>query len=303
MLLKLDINLFKYLIVVAVLYCLISKIPSNNIPFGNKYVFIFFVVIVLILTDQTDNSINLTRETFVDTNVSNNTTDNTTNIPVPPTNVQNDKKEEIQNKIISVVTNTVPKIQTEQTEQNTTLMDSINKENKENIENIENKENTGGNGAENDMGNSHLMTKNDIINKTVNENKANSCNCEDIANKAISKFLSNRRLIDNKGMLHYADAYLGDMGYSDLRYENYIPLGAQGDGVYNSWDMGQYQILNTSRWRPIVQNEGRCRKENIPDPQPYDKGQMSLMNWDYSRKVLGPNNINTKFINERLNAQ
>ena len=68
MLLKLDINLFKYLIVVAVLYCLISKIPSENIPFNNKYIFLAFVVFILILTDQTDNKPISIRERFVDTN-------------------------------------------------------------------------------------------------------------------------------------------------------------------------------------------------------------------------------------------
>ena len=307
MLLKLDINLFKSFIIIVILFCLVSKIPQENIPFGNKYILIIFIMFIMILTDQKG----LIKEKFVDDNIQLTKTNNHRNVLlVAPANISNIQNEEVQNKIINVITETIPKIEVVST---TNLVDLANdkkevisttnrvdlanykkeeKEEKKEKEEKEEKEN---------MGNSQLMTKDEIINKTIANTNSESCNCEDIANKAISKFLNNRRLIDNKGMLHYADAYLGDMGYSDLRYENYIPLGSQGDGVYNSWDMGQFNLINTSRWRPVIGNEGRCRKEDIPDPQPYDKGQMSLMNWDYSRKVTGPSNINTKYINEKLN--
>ena len=294
MLLKLDINLFKYLVITTILYWLTSKIPSEIMLFKNKYLSIAFFIFIMILVDQTDKLLTKeptkeptkkpTKEGFENTVVTAVTPTDITTV-LPPANIAEIKQEEVQNKITTVLNETIPKVQVE-----TTVPVSLVDELKKNVD--ENKEN---------ISSSQLITQNDIINKTIQENKAETCNCEDVANKAISKFLSNRRLIDNKGMLHYADAYLGDMGYSDLRYENYIPLGSQGDGVYNSWDMGQYQLINTSRWRPIAKNEGRCRKENIPDPLPYDKGQMSLMNWDYSRKVTGPVNINTKYIDERLN--
>jgi hypothetical protein len=129
-----------------------------------------------------------------------------------------------------------------------------------------------------------------------------SCDCNEFADKAITKFLKDRRILDKNGMLHYADDYFGDMGYSQLRLDNYIPLGAGGDGVYNSWDMSQYSVLNTNRWKPTEIPATRCKTDVMPDPQPVgDKIPLNLMNWDYSRRVLPHDNINVKYINEKLN--
>ena len=151
----------------------------------------------------------------------------------------------------------------------------------------------------NDFG---LNDTNDIIEETIKENKAFTCNCEDIANKAIAKFLKNRRLIDHRGMLHYADQVFGDMGYSQLRLDNYIPLGSSGNGVYDSWDLANYSMINTDRWKPSEKNSIKCRNDVIYNPQPVEShAPVNLMNWNYSTGVMGPDNINVKYIEEKLN--
>lgn len=147
-----------------------------------------------------------------------------------------------------------------------------------------------------------LPSTNSIITNTIIDNKADACNCEDIADKAITKFLKNRRILDKNGMLHYADDYFGDMGYSQLRLDNYIPMGSGGDGVYASWDMSKYSVLNTNRWKPTDKNTSKCKTDVMPDPQPVDsKAPLNLMNWDFSRKIMPQDQINTEYINDRLN--
>lgn len=149
---------------------------------------------------------------------------------------------------------------------------------------------------------SGMKSRNKIISDTIINTGTENCNCEDIADKAITKFLKNRRIIDNKGMLHYADSFFGDMGYSQIRLDNYIPLGSSGDGVYDNWDLSQYSVINTDRWKPTGKSVGKCRTDILPDPQPVNsKTPMNLMNWDYSEKVLGPDNININYITDKLN--
>lgn len=327
MILKLDINISKYIIIIVVLNCLISKIPIENLPLKNKMLLLIVVVFIFVIVDQSycENFINLFSPYEVNTEYFVNNTANQLNnaetvVNQPDiANVATVVNQPVSNTSDTVTVNVpnVPKV----TIQNQSLTNIINQSNANAINQTNNTPiltqpnnvttvspsqsiSTTNNSLVNkneDMGTSGLTTRNNIIAQTISENKAESCNCEDIANKAISKFLSNRRLLDNKGLLHYADAYMGDMGYSDIRHENYISSGSQGDGVYNSWDMGKYALINTSRWRPTIKNEGRCRTDTPFDPQPLDKGQMNLMNWDYERKVMGPDNINVNYINDKLN--
>jgi len=111
-------------------------------------------------------------------------------------------------------------------------------------------------------------------------------------------------MLDKNGMLHYADDYFGDMGYSQLRLDNYIPLGSGGDGVYSSWDLSEYSVLNTNRWKPTDVNPQKSKTDVMPKPQPQpidDKVPLDLMNWDYSRRIMPQDNINVNYINDKLN--
>ena len=147
-----------------------------------------------------------------------------------------------------------------------------------------------------------LPTTAKIISDAIAATKAEKCDCEETANKAIVKFLQGRRLLDNNGMLHYADAYIGDMGYSQIKLDKYIPLGANGDGAYDTWELAQYNIINTDRWKPSAELIPHCKTDVPLEVQPMDsRAPINLMNFDYSRKVMPPSNINTKFITERLN--
>jgi len=141
-------------------------------------------------------------------------------------------------------------------------------------------------------------TKTDNIIKAVN----GECDCEKVAELAITKFLKDRRIIDNNGLMHYADAYFGDMGYSQLKLDNYIPVGESGNGVYDGWDLAEYNQLNTDRWKLPERNMVQPKMEKMTVPQPVDNNApLHLANFDYSRRVLGPDNINVDYIKDKLN--
>jgi hypothetical protein len=310
MILKLDINIFKYIIITFILNVVISNIPNEKLLLNNKLITLLSILSIFILIDQSYYE-NFTEIISSKEHFANNTENSLITVKqpvfenkdpeeVPKISVQ-EQKQDLETPLINIINQSNANAINQTTDNvltQTSITQPSNVINSQQPPIVKNSLVS----ANEDMGTTALPSKNTIIEQTISQNKAESCNCEDIANKAISKFLSNRRLLDNKGLLHYADAYIGDMGYSDLRYENYIPVGSEGDGVYNSWDMGKYALINTSRWRPTQKNEGRCRTDTPYDPQPLDKGQMNLMNWDYERKVMGPDNINVDYINDKLNS-
>jgi hypothetical protein len=363
MIINIDTNLLKYVIVFVIIHYIVSKIDKNNIPGNNPIFFTSIIFSIFYLLDKSSNLL----ETFVDTvPTTNDLIDNliiksqttprsiitptatdlinnliiaksATDTPIVTTPVETTPIETTPiettpiettpietTPIVTTPIETTPIVTTpivttpiETTPIETTPIETIQPPQKAQINNavlqslftsgnipkIDDTKNVVAAQESGDMTVAALKNRSDIISDTVKSNNAIGCNCEDIADKAISKFLSNRRLLDNRGMLHYADAYLGDMGYSQLRFENYIPLGSQGNGVYDSWDLSQYAIINSDRWKPTIENTNKCRVDKLNVPQPIDsKAPLNLMNWDYATKVLGPDNINTRYINERLNA-
>jgi hypothetical protein len=318
MIINIDTNLLKYVIVFVIIHYIVSKIDKNNIPGNNPIFFTSIIFSIFYLLDKSSNLL----ETFVDTvPTTNDLIDNLIikSQTTPRSIITPTATDLINNLIIAKSATDTPIVTTpvETTPIETTPIETIQPPQKAQINNavlqslftsgnipkIDDTKNVVAAQESGDMTVAALKNRSDIISDTVKSNNAIGCNCEDIADKAISKFLSNRRLLDNRGMLHYADAYLGDMGYSQLRFENYIPLGSQGNGVYDSWDLSQYAIINSDRWKPTIENTNKCRVDKLNVPQPIDsKAPLNLMNWDYATKVLGPDNINTRYINERLNA-
>jgi len=140
----------------------------------------------------------------------------------------------------------------------------------------------------------------DNIVKDSNKN----CNCEEVSKKSIYNFLKERRLIDKRGLLHYADDYFADMGYSDIRWENYISPKQGGNGVYNTFDMHKYNILNTDRWAPPSRFHADCKTDNpnIISPVATSGYPVNLLEFDESRKILPRDKINIEYIKDRLNS-
>lgn len=274
MIINLDYKLIKYFVLIIIIYLLISNIPLDKIPGKNPFILTTIIIFILLIIEQP----NILFEKF------------DSSLPTPPlpqflkpisteelrtmkiTSVDNNLiTTPIPSNVLTLSQSNVP-TPSQSIEQSTTLLSS------------------------------GLPSQKSIINQTIASNKAESCNCDDIANKAITKFLTNRRILDKNGMLHYADDYFGDMGYSQLRLDNYIPLGASGDGVYDKWDLAEYSIVNTNRWKPSEKNTSKCSSDILPEPQPIgNKVPLNLQNWNYSKKVMPPDQININYINEKLN--
>lgn len=142
-----------------------------------------------------------------------------------------------------------------------------------------------------------------IVKETVKLNNKTNCNCDDIAQKSIYNFLKERRLVDKKGLLHYADDYFGDLGYSDIRWENYISPKSGGAGVYNTLNMGQYNLLNTDRWATLGKMPTSCKPNDAINVTPIATVgyPLNLMEYDNSRRILPKDNINIDYIKDRLN--
>jgi hypothetical protein len=315
MTIKFDNKLFKYAIILIVVYLLVSKIPIDKIPRKNPLIMICVVFFLLFVLDQP----NVLFENF-----NTGTTQIQKSLPLPqplpepPLDViiqqqQFLKEQQLQDQLkqvqeIQMKENLEKQKQQQEVAKLLQSNDILKNAFKEALTEIysdpSKKSSPPSPSKVTTVPHQYtgLPSKQDIIKDTISANKAENCNCDDVAEKAVTKFLKNRRLLDKNGLLHYADDYIGDMGYSQLRLDNYIPLGASGNGVYNSWDLGKYNVLNTDRWKPSGVNTLQCKTDKMPEPQPVDsKMPLNLLNWDYSRKVMPHDQININYINDKLN--
>lgn len=144
-----------------------------------------------------------------------------------------------------------------------------------------------------------------IIKETAKMTNKTDCNCDDLAQKSIYNFLKERRLVDKRGLLHYADDYFADLGYSDLRWENYISGKSGGAGVYNSLDMGKFNVINSDRWAPPSRLPSTCKTDHSIGVSPVATVgyPANLQEFDESRRIMPKDNINIDYIKERLNKQ
>lgn len=288
---KIDKTLFKYLIIIIVIYYLVSKMNQTTLPGNNPFILTSIIIFIFYIIDQPTF---LTAEYFTSP---------------PNTQVATDKYNNLDydNTVKHIVSEVITEL-TAHKELNNILSTSqsfeLHNAQLENAE-LKNKQLQQQSFAKQDteMLVSGLPSTSKIIKDTSSEMKQEKCNCDVVAEKAITRFLQNRRMLDTNGMLHYADNYIGDMGYSQIKLDKYIPLGEPGNGVYNSWDLSNYSIINSDRWKPSTDIIPSCKKGDVVIPQPIsDKEPTNLLNWDYSRKILPPDDINTNFINKQLNA-
>jgi CheY-like chemotaxis protein len=130
------------------------------------------------------------------------------------------------------------------------------------------------------------------------ETSNNECNCENKVKEAVEKYLKNGKYIDDNGIIK--NIINSDMIYNQLDISMLQSLGSYDNSFSNKWDKG-YTYLDTSKWSvPKVQ---------IPPPPNINNILSSLtpgypinvLEFDTSRKVLGPDNINLQYIKEKLN--
>ncbi len=326
--LKIDNKLFKYLVIIAIMYFLISKMPRENIPGNNPFILTGVIVLIFYFLDQpnfifenfdqgiaipqegiinNDQTIHDQIKTLVDSqqNITNSLVDNNLNT-IKPTENKPVETKPVETKPVETKPVETKPVETKPVEIKPPSQPiSQNKPEEDNEDNeYEDDELKLPNQDQEEIGvyQNGMPTRAKVVADTVTKNNAESCNCEAVANKAITKFLQNRRLLDKKGMLHYADDYIGDMGYSQIKLDNYIPLGASGNGFYDSWELGQFHMISTDRWKPSDKQISKCRTDRPEVPEPMGSSKhINLMNFDYARKVTAPDEINIDYINDKLN--
>jgi hypothetical protein len=149
----------------------------------------------------------------------------------------------------------------------------------------------------NDSSNTQIS---DMLKQLANklETSNNECNCENKVNEAVEKYLKNGKYIDDNGIIK--NIMNSDMIYNQLDISMLQSLGSYDNSFSNKWDKG-YTYLDTSKWS--------VPKVHIPPPPNINNIQSSLtpgypinvLEFDNSRKVLGPDNINLQYIKEKLN--
>jgi hypothetical protein len=135
-----------------------------------------------------------------------------------------------------------------------------------------------------------------LANKLETDN--NECNCEKKVNEAINKYLKNGKYIDDNGIIK--NIINSDMIYNQLDTTMLQSLGSHDNSFSNKWDKG-YTYLNTTKWS--------VPKVSIPQPPNINNIHSSLtpgypinvLEFDNSRKVLGPDSINLQYIKDKLN--
>ena len=98
-----------------------------------------------------------------------------------------------------------------------------------------------------------------------------------------------------------AETDSSDLPYNDYVTQGLLPLGA---GL-QSWK-NDYVLLNTDKWRPAINPIPHCKVEKECPVCPnvtagYAKSYSTLKDFNKSRKVMPPDNINIDYIN-KLNA-
>ena len=126
----------------------------------------------------------------------------------------------------------------------------------------------------------------------------NECNCENKVKEAVDKYLKNGKYIDDNGIIK--NIINSDMIYNELDISMLQSLGSYDNSFSNKWDKG-YTYLDTSKWTvPKVQIAEPPNINNIMSS--LTPGYpINLLEFDNSRKVLGPDKINLQYIKDKLN--
>jgi hypothetical protein len=140
----------------------------------------------------------------------------------------------------------------------------------------------------------------DMLKQLANKLDTNNseCNCENKVKEAVDKYLKNGKYIDDNGIIK--NIMNSDMIYNQLDISMLQSLGSYDNSFSNKWDKG-YTYLDTSKWTvPKVQIAEPPNINNIISS--LTPGYpINLLEFDNSRKVLGPDKINLQYIKDKLN--
>ena len=140
----------------------------------------------------------------------------------------------------------------------------------------------------------------DMLKQLANRLDTNNseCNCENKVKEAVDKYLKNGKYIDDNGIIK--NIINSDMIYNELDISMLQSLGSYDNSFSNKWDKG-YTYLDTSKWTvPKVQIAEPPNINNIMSS--LTPGYpINLLEFDNSRKVLGPDKINLQYIKDKLN--
>ena len=139
-----------------------------------------------------------------------------------------------------------------------------------------------------------------IMNIKLKEQKNQSTELLPSQNKFLKTMMTQNKYINENG-------FINNIIESDMRYTMYSPeqnmkLGTNSDNLNNQWK-NDYVILNTDRWAPPINHKMyKCKVENpCPVCPSLTTGYpVKLKEFDASRKILPPDNINVNYINEKL---
>ena len=143
-----------------------------------------------------------------------------------------------------------------------------------------------------------------LLKEQINELKNNSADtsCDKKVAEILSKYLAKGKYIDDKGLV--SNMLDNDMKYNQLNPEEMQPLGTYDNTFTNKWDHG-FTYLNTDKWAPPIRKlqQNKIEKECTTCPTLTNGYPLNLMEFDNSRKILPPDNINLDYIKDRLNNQ
>jgi len=135
----------------------------------------------------------------------------------------------------------------------------------------------------------------DKFNKAFEKNKSSKKEYKQKINKKYKKFL-------NVNASNQYDKH-SDMNYSKYSERQTEPLGKFSKDFTNNFDHG-FSYLKTDKWKPPQYDNTVCKIEKKCDycEEDYEGYPVDVSKWNYSRKILPRDNINLKYIEDKLNT-
>jgi hypothetical protein len=141
-----------------------------------------------------------------------------------------------------------------------------------------------------------LQTKINNLEKTIKTDIN-----KNIIEDALMELIKKNKYVDSKGVIQ-------DLLYGDLKFNNQLTpeqmqaLGSYDNTFNNKWD-NTYTLLNTDKWRPPTGKQPVCKQEKVcPVCPTLTSGYpLSVMDFDKSRSVMGPDGISVNYVKELNN--
>ena len=97
--------------------------------------------------------------------------------------------------------------------------------------------------------------------------------------------------------------YDNDLRYSKFSEKDYEYLGTYNKDFTNSFNHGS-EYLNTNKWKPQEYDNTKCKIEEKCElcEEDYDEYPVNVNDFNKSKKILGKDDININYINDKLNS-